>query len=104
MPLSDFQIDRNRLAEVCRRFSVAHLGVIGGFARGDAGPESKLDVLVTFEPNARIGLEFVALKQELAALTGRQVDLLTRASVERSPNKYFRHYALRQTEPLYEPA
>jgi hypothetical protein len=104
MPLSDFQIDRNRLAELCRRFSLARLEVIGGFAGGDEGPKSDLDLLVTFEPNAWIGLEFVALKQELEALNGRQVDLLARASVERSPNKYFRHYALRQTEPLYEPA
>ena len=32
----------------------------------------------------------------------RSVDLLTRDSVERSPNKYFRHFALRRTEPIYE--
>ena len=104
MGLSDLHIDRNRLAETCRRYSVARLEVMGSFARGDDGPESDLDILVTFEPDARIGFEFVALKQELEALTGRQVDLLTRASVERSPNKYFRRYALRRTEPLYEPA
>ncbi|MEW6267472.1 MAG: nucleotidyltransferase domain-containing protein [Thermodesulfobacteriota bacterium] len=69
----------------------------------EAGPTSDLDLLVTFESGARIGLELVALKQELEVLIGRPVDLLTRASVERSPNKYFRHYALRGTEQLYEP-
>jgi len=55
-------------------------------------------------PHAAIGLEFVALQQELAALVGRAVDLLTRESVERSPNKYFRRFALRRTQVLYERA
>ena len=35
-------------------------------------------------------------------LFGRPVDLLTRRSVEHSPNKYFRRFALRRTEPIYE--
>jgi len=104
MTLSDLHIDRYRLAELCRRYGVARLEVMGSFARGDAGPESDVDILVTFKPSARIGLEFVELQQELEALFGRPVDLLTRASVEGSPNKYFRRYALRSTELLYEPA
>jgi hypothetical protein len=49
-----------------------------------------------------VGLGIVALQQDLAALFGRPVDLLTRSAVERSPNKYFRRFALRRTEPLYE--
>ncbi len=102
MPLADLQIDHARLAGICRRYGVARLEVMGSFARGDEGPGSDLDILVSFEPGARIGLEFVALKEELESLTGRQVDLLTRNSVDRSPNKYFRRYALRRTEPLYE--
>lgn len=102
MPLTDLKIDHQRLKKICRQFRVARLEVIGSFARGDEGPLSDLDILVSFEPDARIGLEFVALKEELEVLTGRKVDLLTRTSVERSPNKYFRRYALRWTEPLYE--
>src|SRR3990170_766034 len=98
MALSDLHIDRNRLAEVCRRYGVARLEIMGSFARGDQTPESDLDLLVTFEPDAKVGLAFVALKLELEALIGKPVDLLTRASVERSPNKYFRRFALRSTE------
>lgn len=104
MGLDDLKIDRNRLAAICRRYGVDRLEVIGSFARGDEGPQSDVDVLVSFKPEARIGLEIVALKEELEALAGRQVDLLTRASVERSPNKYFRRYALQRTELLYGPA
>jgi len=59
-------------------------------------------LLVTFEPDANVGLAFVSLQQELQEILGRRVDLLTRASVERSSNKYFRRFALSRTEPLYE--
>ena len=104
MALFNLHIDRDRLAEICRRYGVARLEVIGSFARGDEGPGSDLDILATFEPDVHVGLEFVALKEELEARFGRSVDLLTRASVERSPNKYFRRFALRRTEPLYGPA
>ena len=104
MPLTNLPIDRNCLVELCRRYDVARLEVMGSYARGDQGAESDLDLLVTFKPDAHIGLEFVSLQQELEALTGRRVDLLTRASVDRSPNKYFRHYALLKTESLYESA
>ncbi len=96
--------DRTRLAEIARRYRVSRLEVFGSFAREDARPESDLDLLVTFEPEAQIGLEFIALKEELETLFGRPVDLLTRSSVERSPNKYFRRFALSNTVPLYEPA
>lgn len=40
MALSNLHIDRDRLAEVCRRYGVACLEVIGSFARGDEGPGS----------------------------------------------------------------
>jgi hypothetical protein len=102
MALPHLHIDRDKLAELCRRYRVARLEVMGSFARGDEAMQSDVDILVSFEPDAQIGLELVALKQELEALVGRPVDLLTRASVESSPNKYFRHFALRRTEQLYE--
>lgn len=102
MMVADLQIDKERLAECCRRYGVARLETFGSFATGDASAESDLDLLVTFKPGAHIGLEFVALQQELTEVFGRNVDLLTRASVQRSPNKYFRRFALRHTELVYE--
>ncbi|TVS09926.1 MAG: nucleotidyltransferase [Planctomycetaceae bacterium] len=102
MRIEDFQIDTKRLAEICQRHHVARLELFGSFAHGDAAPGSDLDLLVTFESGATGGLGIVALQQELEDLFGRSVDLLTRDSVERSPNKYFRRFALERIEPLYE--
>ena len=102
MRLSDLYIDTAGLAAICQRYRVERLEVFGSFASGQAEADSDLDILVTFEAGASIGLEFVALQQELSEFLGRSVDLLSRKSVERSPNKYFRHYALRRTQVLYE--
>ncbi len=104
MLVDDLRVDRMRLADVCERYGVERLEVFGSFSRGDAGAGSDIDLLVTFKPDVRIGLEFVALQQKLEDLLGRSVDLLTRRAVEESPNKYFRRFALRRTEPLYESA
>jgi hypothetical protein len=102
MFVDDLHIDRKRVAAICAKYHVAKLEVFGSFVRGDAQSGSDLDILVTFEAGVRDGLEIVALQQELESLFGRSVDLLTRSSVERSPNKYFRRFATKKTEPIYE--
>lgn len=88
MLVDDLRIDRARLAEICERYGVERLEVFGSFSRRDAVAGSDVDLLVTFKPDVRIGLEFVALQGDLEDLLGRSVDLLTRRSVEESPNKY----------------
>lgn len=104
MRTSDLQIDRERLAELCRRFGVSKLEIFGSFATGEADASSDVDVLVTFAPGEAAGLRVVEFQQALEELIGRSVDLMTRQSVERSANKYFRRFALRSAEPLYERA
>lgn len=104
MRLSDLKTDTDRLADICRRYHVVRLEAFGSFVSGEAREHSDLDILVTLEPGESGGLEFVALQQELESLFSRRVDLLTRQSVEHSANKYFRRFALRGTEVLYERA
>lgn len=104
MDLNDLNIDHSRLADICQRFQVVKLEAFGSLTRGNAGPDSDLDILVTFEPDARLGLRYVELQQELETLFGRPVDLLTRSAVEQSPNKYFRRFALHRMETIFERA
>jgi predicted nucleotidyltransferase len=99
---TDLHVSQERLAECCRRYRVARLEAFGSFASGEASADSDVDLLVTFAPDPPRGLELVALQRDLSRLFGRSVDLLTRAAVEASPNKYFRRFALRRTETLYE--
>jgi len=59
------------------RYGVARVGVFGSTARGEAGPDSDVDVLVEFAPQVLPGFGFFRLERDLAALFGRPVDLVT---------------------------
>ena len=78
--------------------------LFGSVLRDDFGPESDIDVLVTFAEDANWSLfAFVRCKEELEALFGRRVDLLTRPAVERSHNPYRRNAILSSAEAIYGP-
>ena len=64
------------IADLCRRYRVRELSLFGSVLRDDFGPESDVDVLVEFEPGARV--TFITLGEmarELETLFGRKVDL-----------------------------
>ncbi len=59
-------------------YEVHSLRLFGSVVRGELGPESDIDILVEFEPGARVGLfRFVRLQHRLSDLLGRPVDLVT---------------------------
>jgi predicted nucleotidyltransferase len=89
-------IDRERLADFCRRNGVRRLALFGSALRGDLRPESDLDLLVAFEPGRIPGLAFFAMQDELTGLLGRPVDLNTPAGL--SP--LFRADVVRSAEVL----
>jgi len=74
-------LDRERIAEFCRRHRIRRLALFGSVLRDDFGPDSDVDVLVEFEPGARVGWNFITIQDELADLFGRRVDLLTPGSI-----------------------
>jgi predicted nucleotidyltransferase len=70
--------------------------------REDFRPDSDLDVLVTFAPEANWGLlDQVQMQQELELLLGRTVDLVSRRAIERSTNWIRREEILRTAQPVY---
>ena len=56
---------------------VKSLAIFGSIARNEAGPESDVDVLVEFQGAATFD-GYLALKDYLEDLLGREVDLVTR--------------------------
>jgi len=65
------------------RYGVARVGVFGSTARGEAGPDSDVDVLVEFAEEQHPGLGFFALRDGLAELLDHEVDLATPDSLHR---------------------
>lgn len=100
MPLA-LNIDPLALAAFCRQHHVARLELFGSRAKGTARPESDVDLLVTFAPGHTPGLEFFGMADELEGILGRKVDLLTRPTVERDRNPYFKQSVLSVAELLY---
>ena len=73
-------LESGALAEFCRRWNVAELSLFGSSVRSDFGPASDVDVLVAFNPGAKWSLlDLVAMKDELRAMVGRDVDLFQEA-------------------------
>jgi len=100
MPVT-LDLHQDELSDLCRRYRVAKLELFGSRAKGTSRPESDIDLLVTFVPGFTPGLEFFSLAEELEALFGHPVDLLTRPRVERDQNPAFRKSVLSVTETLY---
>jgi predicted nucleotidyltransferase len=72
-------IPQDKVVDFCQRNQIRTFSLFGSVLREDFGPDSDVDVLVEFEPEARVG--FVALgrmQRELAELLGRQVDVVPR--------------------------
>jgi uncharacterized protein len=76
-------VDEARLADVCARYGIARLLVFGSVARGTATPDSDIDVLYELEPGRRLGWEIEQLADELAALFGRPVELVSPGALHR---------------------
>jgi hypothetical protein len=75
-------VPKAAIEELCVRFEVERLYLFGSAARGTMGQDSDVDLLVEFQPHARIGLiRFHQLQQELEGLFGRKVDLVSKAGL-----------------------
>jgi uncharacterized protein len=69
----------NEKQRLQREYHVKEIGVFGSFARGNQKKTSDIDILVSFNADARIGgLQYIALKQELSEKLGRKVHISTR--------------------------
>ena len=92
----------SEIARFCQRWRIRELALFGSALRGDFGPDSDVDVLVTFFPEAEWGLlEHVQMQQELQSLFHRKVDLITKHALERSRNWLLRREILNSAETLF---
>ncbi len=102
--MRQFSLDLHEplLAEFCRRWKVSELALFGSALREDFKPDSDVDVLVAFTPNAKWSLiDLVSMQDELSRLWQRPVDLVTRRAVERSQNWIRRRAILESAEVVY---
>lgn len=102
MPTTALEMPKKAVADFCRRWDICELALFGSVLRPDFRPDSDVDVLVTFAPQAHWTLlDCVRMEQELAGILGRAVDLVTRRAIEQSSNPIRRRQILESAESLY---
>lgn len=102
MSIQNLDLPIDAIKELCDRWQIIEFAVFGSVLRDDFKPTSDIDVLVTFAPNARKGLLTLArIKHELEDLLGREVDIVTKQSVEQSMNASRKQNILKSAEVLY---
>src|SRR6516165_8044678 len=93
--MSILSYDKEALARLCRGHRIRRLALFGSVLKGTGRPDSDVDFLVEFEPDAVPGLLGLAeIEGQLSELLGRPVDL--RTANELSP--HFRQAVERMAE------
>jgi len=93
------QIERDRIAEFCRRWRIAEFSLFGSVLRADFRPESDIDVLISFEPDVPWSLfDWVEMKEELEGIFGQQVDLVEKSGLR---NPFRRHTIMNNRQIIY---
>ena len=75
--LAMLRAHRDAIVGLASRRGVSNIRVFGSVARGDATPESDIDLLVDFEAGES-GLDLIAFAQDVEELLGYRVDVDTR--------------------------
>jgi len=75
------QEKRTRILVVAGRYGATNLRVFGSVVRGEAGPESDLDLLVEMEPGRSL-LDHIALIHDLEEVLGCRVDMVTEKALK----------------------
>lgn len=92
-------IPRDAIAVFCQHNHIRKLALFGSALRDDFRPDSDVDILVEFEPEARVGLiRLAGMELDLSELLGRKVDLRTPQDLSR----HFRDEVVQQAETLHE--
>ncbi len=91
----------DQIAELCLRHRIRRLSLFGSILRDDFKPESDIDLLVEFEPGARVGMiRLAGMEIELSEMLGHKVDLNTPQCLSR----YYVDDVLREARMLYAAA
>jgi predicted nucleotidyltransferase len=87
---------QGKIGPILEQAGVQYAGIFGSVARGDAGPNSDVDILIKFKDPPTFSA-YLHLDESLRNLLGRDVDLVTEGAV----NKFLRPYIERDLKLIY---
>lgn len=76
-------IPQDKLEAICARYAIHELAIFGSAVTVSFRPESDVDLLVEFKPEAHVGFLMLSrLQRELSSLLNRQVDLVPKKGLK----------------------
>lgn len=97
--MAEFRLPLEAIRAYCKQRPIKRLSLFGSALRTDFGPDSDIDLLIEYAPEAKIDAYAILRQQaDLCSLIGRHVDLGTPQSL--SP--YIRDEVIDSAEPLYD--
>jgi predicted nucleotidyltransferase len=95
----NIDIPMEKIKEFCRKWKIRQFSLFGSVLREDFGPDSDVDVLVSFHPDSTWDLlDLVDMRDELMSLFGREVDLVEEEGLR---NPFRRSHILSTRQVLY---
>lgn len=95
-------VSQTAIIEFCQRWQIIEFAVFGSVLRSDFHPDSDIDVLVTFAPEAKRGLtETIQMQDELKAMFHRDVDFIVKTALKKSQNWLRRQTILDSAQVIY---
>ncbi len=98
--IADLDIPNTNIEGFCLRWGVSELALFGSVLRDDFSSQSDVDLLISFVPEVSWSLfDLVAMKSELEAIFGREVDLVEKETLR---NPFRRRSILGEMKTIYE--
>jgi predicted nucleotidyltransferase len=92
-------LDLEKIEDFCRRWKIAEFSLFGSVLREDFGPESDVDVLVSFGPDVPWSLfDWIDMIDELKEIFGCEVDLVEKSGLR---NPFRRKEILENRQVVY---
>ena len=83
-------LDLDRIASFCKRHGVRSFYLFGSILRDDFDSDSDVDVMVDMRDKAVGLVKWGAMMDDLEAMFGRRIDLVTKESIESLDSRYHR--------------
>ncbi len=98
MKVPNLDVPTDKIGAFCQKWKLKEFSLFGSVLRDDFGPQSDIDVLISFRPGAAMTFEgYLQMREELSAIFGgRSVDLVEKRLL-RNP---FRRYEILTTREV----
>lgn len=85
---SGYVLPEDKVAEFCEKWGITKLEVFGSILTKNFRPDSDIDLLATFDEQARPTFEIFSAANELSKILSRKIDLVSKQGLASSRNKF----------------